>query len=332
MTQVKVVILNWNGASHLREFLPSVIATTPKKYEIIVVDNGSSDESLSVLENEFEGITIMRFSENYGYAGGYNKALMGLEGDYFLLLNSDVEPAVGYLDTLVDFITRDEKIAALAPKILSYRDKTKFEYAGASGGFIDSLGYPFCRGRIFKTLESDHGQYDTSREVFWASGACMLVRADFFKCSGGFDDKFFAHMEEIDLCWRAQKMGYKVMVCPQSLVYHLGGGSLSEDSPFKLKLNFRNNLAMMYKNLPRSKRAMVIFVRMILDGVSAMIYLMQGKKQYYKSVVTAHREFKKMKPYLRLKRIEEKNKPTAIYHGSIILRYFLGFKRFPKSL
>ena len=233
MPVAKIVILNWNGAEHLRRFLPSVVAAAPAGVEVMVADNGSTDDSLGVLATEFPSVGVLRLEANYGFAGGYNRALKQVEADYYLLLNSDIETPEGWLAPILDVLEREPDVAVVSPKLISWTDRTKFEYAGASGGFIDFLGYPFCRGRILRQVETDEGQYDDARDVFWVSGAAFCCRADVFHALGGFDADFFAHMEEIDLCWRMQLAGYRVRVVPQSRVYHLGGGTLTTDSPTK---------------------------------------------------------------------------------------------------
>lgn len=339
MDNVKVVILNWNGKRHMERFLPSVVANTPKNAEIIVADNGSTDDSEDVIRYQFPSVRWLNLRENYGYAEGYNKAFaspMLADAEYVVLLNSDVETPAGWLAPLVDKIKSDKAIAAVSPKILSAENHEYFEYAGAAGGFIDWFGYPFCRGRIMSVTEQDKGQYDDAKEVLWASGACMLVRADVFRDVGGFDGSFFAHMEEIDLCWRIWARGWKVMVEPKSKVYHLGGGTLSNDNPRKLYLNFRNNLCMLYKNLSPFSFRQVIFTRMVLDGISAAVYLLSGKKESYRAVWEAHKDYRKEKVNLKKKRKENmalrKASPKGIYKGSVVLRYVFGRRKFGKMM
>lgn len=334
----KVVILNWNGAHHLRQFLPSVVHHTPASLAgVVVADNGSTDDSLAVLRAEFPSVRVVELPENYGFAEGYNRALALVEADVYVLLNSDVEVTAGWLEPLLATLKNDGKLAAVAPKLLSFSDKTHFEYAGASGGFIDALGYPFCRGRILDTLETDAGQYDDAREVFWASGAAMAVRAEVFRALGGLDGSFFAHMEEIDFCWRAQLRGWRVGVVPSSEVWHLGGGMLPNDSPRKVYLNFRNNLAMLYKCLPKWHLWPILATRTMLDGVSAGLFLLQGKPSFCSSVWRAHRDFRRQLPVLRQKRREVQNsakhRPHGIFRGSILIRYYLlRRKKFGKLL
>ena len=329
---VKVVILNWNGAHHLRHFLPSVMATTPAEVEIVVADNGSTDDSLTLLRSDFPAIRVLEFEQNYGYAEGYNRTLTMLEADYFVLLNSDVETTPGWIEPLLETLQENASIAAVSPKILSFSDKTSFEYAGAAGGYIDRLGYPFCRGRMLSTIEKDQGQYDDARRVFWTSGACMMVSAGAFREVGGFDGEFFAHMEEIDFCWRAQLFNYTVMYVPSSRVYHLGGGTLPNNTPRKLYLNYRNNLAMLYKNLPSERLGVVLWSRMMLDACSAWIFLLQGNKAFFRAVFRAHRDFRARRKELKSIRHDIQRRSITrskeIYGGFILLRYFLGRKKF----
>ncbi|MGM0567570.1 MAG: glycosyltransferase family 2 protein, partial [Bacteroidota bacterium] len=275
MKKVAVVILNWNGAKFLRKFLPSVLKHSTEA-EIVVADNASADDSLVILEKEFPQVRIIKNHRNEGFAKGYNTALKQIDADYYVLLNSDVEVTANWIQPVIELLERDNSIGAVQPKIRSWYEPEKFEYAGAAGGFLDLYGYPFCRGRIFEHTEKDLQQYDDSREIFWATGACMFVRADLFHDSGGFDPDFFAHMEEIDFCWRIKQKGYKVMFTPKSLVYHVGGGTLPSSSSFKTYLNIRNNLAMLYKNLPQENLSRTIFVRLLLDGIAAIKFLFSG--------------------------------------------------------
>ena len=287
MTRVKIVILNWNGRDYLKRFLPTLVSRTPGA-GIVVADNGSTDDSVRFLERSYPQVELLRLDRNYGYAEGYNRALAGLNAEYFVLLNSDVEVTEGWLDPLVRTLDGDGSVAAVSPKIRSFGEPDKFEYAGAAGGFIDFLGYPFCRGRILDSIESDKGQYDDPREVFWASGACMAVRADVFRSLGGFDGDFFAHMEEIDFCWRAQLAGYAVRVEPRSCVLHVGGGTLPNNSPQKIYLNFRNNLCMLFKNLSPLSFWPVLFARMALDGAAALVFRVQGRPEFLRHVFRSH--------------------------------------------
>lgn len=336
MSVVKIVILNWNGVAHLRRFLPSVVAAAPAGVEIIVADNGSTDDSVGVLEREFPSVTVLRMDRNYGFAGGYNRALERIEADYYLLLNSDVETPGGWLEPLVECLDRNPDVAVVSPKLISSEERTMFEYAGASGGYIDYLGYPFCRGRILRTVEEDRGQYDDARDLFWVSGAAFCCRAELFHRLGGFDDDFFAHMEEIDLCWRMQLAGYRVRVVPESRVYHLGGGTLQTDSPSKVFYNHRNNLAMLYKCSTPVQRLLVAVVRPVLDLLAALSYLAQGRADNFRAVFRAWRDFLRWHGALAEKRraIRSARKAEArhIYRGSIVLRYLLGGRTFGRMM
>lgn len=333
MSKTAVVILNWNGRCFLEQFLPSVVRFSSGDMEIIVADNGSDDDSLSFLSLHFPQVRQIILDRNYGFAEGYNRALEQVAADYYVLLNSDVEVTEGWLEPLTALMDSDPSIAAVAPKLKSYHDKSKFEYAGASGGFIDMLGYPFCRGRVLQCVETDEGQYDDCREVFWATGACMVVRAELYRRFSGLDADFFAHQEEIDLCWRMKLAGYKVYVEPRSVVYHVGGGTLSSDSPRKVYLNFRNNLSMIYKNLSSKSLCGVLPLRLILDGLSAMVFLLQRKPKQFSAVFRAHMDFYRMLPALRHKRgLIQRSRvcsPSGIYRGSVIFRYFTGRKISP---
>jgi len=406
---VKVVILNWNGEGVLPRFMPSVVANTPPEVEVVVADNGSTDGSVELLGRDFPSVRVLTLDRNHGFAEGYNRALAALDAedaedaaaingtvngavnradggaeshvksdmagdpkrgpaDIYILLNSDVETPAGWCEPLVEALTAHPDVAAVAPKVLSWAERDSFEYAGASGGFIDALGYPFCRGRMLDTTERDRGQYDSARDVFWATGACMACRADIFRALGGFDGAFFAHQEEIDLCWRMQLAGWRVRVAPHSVVYHLGAGTLPP-SPRKLYLNFRNNRAMLYKNLPAGWMQAVLAVRWMLDLLSATVWLAQGKRDNFRAVVRAHRDFRAMRrgefaaegdpktargtasgatseaayvsplerasePSLRDKRrtIQRSRRatPRGVYRGSVVLAYLLGLRAFSR--
>ena len=331
MKRTAVVILNWNGRQHLEQFLPSVVAHTPQQVRIIVADNGSTDDSVAFLAQHYPTIEIIRLERNYGFAEGYNRALEQVDAEFFILLNSDVEVTAGWVEPLVATLTNNRSVAAVAPKLRSYGNRDHFEYAGAAGGYIDVLGYPFCRGRILSTLEQDKGQYDTAQEVFWASGAAFCCRADVFRMLGGFDADFFAHMEEIDLCWRMQLQGYKIMVEPHSTVYHLGGGTMPNESPRKLYLNYRNNLSMLFKCAPTWQRILVAVARPVADMLSALIYLLRGDKALAKATIEAYRDFFALHGELNKKRKAVRSACKAeserIYRGSIVMRYAVG-KRF----
>lgn len=326
-----VVILNWNGEDWLAKFLPNVIKYS-NDAEIIIADNGSTDDSLSFLEKNFPTITIVQNKENLGFAGGYNKALNQIHAEYYVLLNSDVEVCENWLSPIVSLLDKDKTIAACQPKLLDFNKRSTFEYAGGSGGFIDNLGYPFCRGRIFEYLEEDSGQYNDAREVFWATGACLFVRADAFWEVGGFDADFFAHQEEIDLCWRLKNKGYKIMVEPKSEVFHVGGGTLDAASAFKTHLNFRNNLAMLFKNLALPSLLIVIPIRLLLDAVAAISFLKQKKGiADLFAIVKAHFAFYFAIPKLLAKRqkIVQKHNLVGKADWSILVKNKIkGIKRF----
>ncbi|MBR5811393.1 MAG: glycosyltransferase family 2 protein [Alistipes sp.] len=326
--QTAVVILNWNGLKHLVHYMPSVVSNTPAEVRIVVADNGSTDDSAAFLREQYPSVEIIQLDKNYGFAEGYNRALKQIDAECYILLNSDVEVTEGWIEPLVEMIKSDKSIAAVAPKLLSDVERDKFEYAGAAGGFIDFLGYPLCRGRILSTIEQDRGQYNNAREVFWASGAAFCCRADVFHAMGGFDGDFFAHMEEIDLCWRMQLAGYKIMSEPKSVVYHLGGGTLPNESPNKLYLNYRNNLAMLYKCAPTGQRLAVTILRPLADVMSVAIYLLKGQFKLASATLRAYRYFFAWRKELSLKRkairSNAKTESGLIYKGSMVLRYMLG--------
>ena len=304
-----IVILNWNTKGYLQAFLPGLIASTEGlDAEVIVADSASTDGSLEMLFQEFPTIRQIRLDKNYGFTGGYNRALAQVDAEYYVLINSDIEVPKDWLKPLVAWMDTHPKCGACGPKLLSWHDRTRFEYAGAAGGLLDRYGYPFCRGRVMKKVEKDEGQYDTPADVFWVSGACLMVRSRLWKKLGGLDDRFFAHMEEIDLCWRLQLAGYRVTVVPESAVYHIGGGTLPNESPVKLRFNYRNNLLLLENNLAKTFRAQGysvegalgkarrrILTRMLLDGASAISYLVTRKWDSYKAVVKAHAEYWKLR-------------------------------------
>ena len=331
MSKIKtaIVILNWNGEKLLHQFLPSVIAhSNLPDTKIIVADNGSTDDSISILKEKFPQVEVLDLKQNFGFAKGYNEALRQIDADYYVLMNSDVEVCGGWLQPAVELLDGDETIGAIQPKILSYQQKDTFEYAGAAGGFIDRLGFPFCRGRILDSIEKDEGQYNQSRDIFWGSGACLIIRAGLFHKAGGFDGDFWAHMEEIDLCWRIKNMGYRIVFCPESKVYHLGGGSLPYGNPKKLYLNFRNNLSLLYKNLPANNLVGTLFLRMVFDAVAAFRLLTEGNVRGFLSVIRAHLSF-----YRNLSSLQKKRKVQSailtrklhpeMFRKSIVLNYYL---------
>lgn len=296
MKKVSVVILNWNGAEMLRTFLPSVVKFTNSELaEICVADNGSTDKSVDVVSREFPTVRLIAFMENLGFAGGYNKVMSHVDSEYVVLLNNDVEVTEGWIEPILSYMEAHSDVAACQPKILSYHDKSKFEYAGASGGYIDKYGYPFCRGRVFDCLEQDNGQYDDPAEIFWASGAAMFVRREVYTKVGGLDSKFFAHMEEIDLCWRLLSRGYRLMCIPESKIYHVGGATLKKENPRKTYLNFRNNLLMMYKNLPSEELGKVMTVRCFLDYLAMFFYLLKLDFSNARAVMKARKDYLSMR-------------------------------------
>ena len=308
MSIVKIVILNWNGVAHLRRFLPSVVAAAPAGVEVVVADNGSTDDSVEVLRSEFPSVTVLRMDRNYGFAGGYNRALQRIEADYYVLLNSDVETPRGWLAPLVEALDRNPDVGVVSPKLISSEDRRIFEYAGASGGFMDKYGYPFCRGRLLHIVEEDSGQYDTPIDVLWATGACLFIRTDVYKAVGGLDGDFFAHQEEIDMCWRLRARGYRLVCTPQSVIYHKGGGTLNVESPRKTFLNFRNNLLMLYKNLPDKDLKPVMRLRFWLDYLAALKFFLTGHVANAKAVYQARREFYQLLPQFEHKRMENMRK------------------------
>ena len=288
---VAIVILNWNGKHYLQQFLPSVLSTEYPNYRIVVADNGSADDSVNFLKTNYPQIGIIQLQKNFGFAKGYNEALKEVTADYYLLLNSDVEVTPGWLSPMISLLEQDLDYAACQPKLLSFKNKKLFEYAGAAGGWLDAYGYPFARGRVFDICEEDNGQYDETAEVFWASGAALLIKTEAFHKMKGFDEYFFAHQEEIDLCWRMQLAGYKIFCCPQSIVYHVGGGTLPRGNSRKTFLNFRNNQIMLAKNLPPSEKWWKIPYRMMLDYISAFKGLLSGDGGYFIAIFTAHLGF-----------------------------------------
>lgn len=328
MKKVAVVILNYNGQSFLEEFLPTVIEHSQDVADIIVADNASTDNSVAFMREAFPNIRLILNDSNGGFSTGYNLALRQVEAEYYCLLNSDIEVTPHWIEPVVALMDSDPTIAACQPKILSYHNKDMFEYAGAGGGFIDRYGYPFCRGRVFQHLEHDLGQYDDVKEVFWATGACMFVRSDVYHRYGGLDDTFFAHMEEIDFCWRVKNEGYKVMYCPQSKVYHIGGGTLPKSSARKTYLNFRNNLSLLMKNLPGRAVFGTIAYRILLDWVAGIKFLAQGSLPDLWAVTRAHLSFYRHLPALRQKRKTLKHtKVSQVYQKNIVFKHFLGNKK-----
>ncbi|MBK5203307.1 MAG: glycosyltransferase family 2 protein [Prolixibacteraceae bacterium] len=316
-----IVILNWNGEKMLQCFLPSVVKNSRiKDTEIIVSDNGSTDSSIAFIKDNFSEVKIIELKKNYGFAEGYNRTLKQIDADYFVLLNSDVEVTPGWLNPLIELMDKDPKVAAVQPKILNWKKKDEFEYAGAAGGFIDKLGFPLCRGRVLDIMEKDHGQYDNVTSIFWASGACMAIKANYFNEAGGFDSDFWAHMEEIDLCWRLKNKGFKILFTPDSSVYHLGGGTLPYNNPFKLFLNFRNSLWLLHKNLPSGKFIRILITRLLLDDAGALRWLITGEFKDFLSVVKAHLAYYRSLPVIIKKRKKLKIITSQKWHPEIICR------------
>lgn len=336
MKQTAVVILNYNGAGMLRRFLPSVIEYSHEA-SIYVADNGSSDESCDVVRNEFPAVKLMVLDHNYGFAEGYNRALAQVDEEYAVLLNSDVEVTRGWLSPMTQFLDSNPEVAACQPKLLSFKQKDFFEYAGAAGGFIDKWGYTFCRGRIFNTVERDSGQYDYTTDVFWATGAALMIRNEVYKNNGGLDGRFFAHMEEIDLCWRLRSRGYRIACVPQSHVYHVGGATLKKENPQKTYLNFRNNLLMIYKNAPDCQLKKIMLFRKVFDNVAALKFLASGDYAAFKAVRKARRDFKAMRAGYDKARAENMKLAVTtripeVLKSSILYKYYLGFKHTYSSL
>lgn len=331
--QVAVVILNYNGSQMLRRFLPSVLANSPES-EIIVADNASTDDSVAVMRNEFPSVPLLLLDKNYGFAEGYNRALQQVDAEYYVLLNSDVEVAEGWLAPLLEYMNVHEDVAACQPKLLSQKEKHLFEYAGAAGGFLDRYGYPFCRGRIFDAVESDEGQYDTITDLFWATGAALMVRSADYWSAGGLDGTFFAHMEEIDLCWRLRSRGKSIVCIPQSMVYHVGGATLNKENPRKTYLNFRNNLLMLYKNLPKEELRPVMCVRWCLDMLAALQFLLKGEWGNVRAVFRARRDYAAMRPDYQTLRADNLSKMVQSdlperFSWSLLWRYYArGIRRF----
>ena len=327
-----LVILNWNGKKLLERFLPTVIAHSEELATIYVADNASTDDSVRFVTEIFPQVVIIQNTTNGGYAKGYNDALRDLDEELFILMNSDIETTSGWLQPLIAAFDSDQKLGAAQPKIKDLKKKTHFEYAGAAGGYVDALGYPFCRGRIFETCEEDRGQYDDIKNIFWASGACLAVRNEVFWQAGALDELFFAHQEEIDLCWRIQNLGYSVKAIGSSTVYHLGGATLEQMNPQKTFLNFRNNLMLLLKNISGAQVYLILFLRMCLDGIAGLKFLAEGKPRHFYAILRAHFNFYRLLP--KVLKTRKQNAGTKDYAAlnSIVIKYFISHKKYYTDL
>ena len=330
MAKVAVVILNWNGKRYLEQFLPVLIKYLPDYAEIIIADNASSDDSVNFLKTHYPDIRVLEHERNEGFARGYNLAFEKVEAEYYCLLNSDIEVTEHWIEPIIEMMDANPKIAAVQPKLLSYSKRDEFEYAGAAGGYIDKYGYPFCRGRVFGNLEKDHGQYDTEADIFWASGAAMFVRSDVYRTMGGLDPDFFAHMEEIDFCWRIKNTGYKIKINPKSVVYHIGGGTLPKNNSYKTYLNFRNNLLLLHKNLPHDEGKRLLFIRRLLDTLAFGMALGKFHFKDAWAIVRAHRDFREKRKNYKSQPSVNLLKALPEERVNIITAHYLrGVKRFP---
>lgn len=328
--KIAVVILNWNGRHLLETFLPSVVSFS-KEATICIIDNASEDTSLAYVQEYFPEIQIVRNEKNEGFAKGYNEGLKKIQADVYCLLNSDVEVSENWLSAPISIFSQEKNVAVIQPKILNFNQKETFDYAGAAGGFIDKYGFAFCRGRLFHSIEKDFGQYDDQRPIFWASGACFFVRSEVFHQFGGFDEDFFAHQEEIDLCWRIFNAGKTILYTPKSVVYHLGGGTLSFDNPKKNYLNFRNSLFMLLKNLPKNQLFSIIFLRLVLDGIAGIRFLFSGKISFMTGIIKAHFSFYR-KLFHFYKKRENQQRNDYFLTKSVVYLYFLKKKRFFQNI
>lgn len=333
MQKIAIVILNWNGVNFLKQFLQNVITNSTNEFtQVYIIDNASSDNSITFLQENFPHIPYIILDKNYGFAEGYNQGLKKIIADYYILLNSDVEVTPNWITPIIDEMNKNENLAVCMPKLKSYTNKDFFEYAGAAGGFIDKYGYPFCQGRLFNHVEKDEGQYNIDKEIFWSTGAAMFIKSSIYNKLGGLDSDFFAHMEEIDFCWRVKNAGYSIRYIHNSEVYHVGGGTLPKENPFKTYLNFRNNLFLLYKNLPQKKLHKTLFIRKILDGIAFIKFFISLDFKNCKSIYKAHIDFYKALPKLKLKREELKNmlvntEHQEILNKSIVIEYFIKQKK-----
>ncbi len=335
MKKIAVVILNWNGRTMLEKFLPSVCGFTRGEDVVVVVaDNGSTDDSIAFVKEHYPEVQLVVLDKNYGFAEGYNRALSQLDAEYFLLLNSDVEVTENWLDPMLAYMEEHPDVAACQPKIRAFHQKESFEHAGACGGFLDKYAFPFCRGRIFAHVEEDRGQYDSVADIFWATGAAMMIRSDLYWWAGGLDGKFFAHMEEIDLCWRLRSRGRRIVCIPESVVYHVGGGTLNVENPRKTFLNFRNNLLMIYKNVPEKYLRKVMVARFFFDHIAALQYCLKGDFSNAKAILRARREFRTLRPSyeevrkgnLEVQTVEEI--PEVLNRSLVFASFLRGVKKF----
>jgi len=328
VTKLAIVILNWNGQKFLSQFLPALVQYSPEYAEIIIADNASTDHSIAFLSTNFPNIRIIQNNENGGFSKGYNDALSQVDAEYYCLLNSDVEVTEHWVDPVISLLDNNPDVAVVQPKLLSYKNKQQFEYAGACGGFIDYLGYPFCRGRVFECLETDTGQYNDAIEVFWATGAALFVRSNVFHTLNGLDELFFAHMEEIDFCWRVKNAGHKIMVEPKSVIYHVGGGTLPKNVSKKTYLNFRNNLFLLLKNLPKNKLLPVFLLRFPLDAIAAIFFLFQGHFKDTTAVFRAQLSFLRQYRIVKRKRDNiNENVYKQTYQQSIVFQHYIKKKK-----
>lgn len=326
--KIAVVILNWNGAKLLEQFLPSIVSFS-NEAAIYVADNASTDNSIQVIKEQFPSVKIIQNDGNYGFAKGYNIALQNIEEEYYALVNSDIEVTKNWLTPILSIFENEKEIGIIQPKILDFKAKEKFEYAGAAGGFIDKYGYPFCRGRLFDTIEIDNQQYDDEREIFWASGACFFIKKEIYRKLNGFDDDFFAHQEEIDLCWRAFNLGYKIKYTYKSVVYHVGGATLNQSNPKKTYLNFRNSLLMLLKNLPKNKLFSIIFIRLCLDGLAGIQFILKGKFSHCFAIIKSHFSFYKL-IFKNIKKRGAVQNKNYYYTSNLVYSYFIRGNRFFK--
>jgi len=322
---VAVVILNWNGRYFLEKFLPSVYNSVYPNVRFVVGDNGSDDDSVAFVTDNYPSVDVIRNDRNYGFAGGYNRVLEHVQADYYVLLNSDVEVTPDWIGPVIEYLESNPDMAAAQPKIRAYHDRDTFEYAGAAGGFLDAYGFPFCRGRVFDAVEPDRGQYDDARDIFWATGAALFIRRRCWDAAGGFDEDFFAHMEEIDLCWRLRRRGYRIGYCPSSVVYHVGGATLQKSNPRKTYLNFRNNLIMLQKNLPFWRATWVIFARFWFDFFALIHFALKGRFKDAAAVSRAHRGFISRFSQTAKKRSGPYSMPSGsgYFQGSVVWSFYI---------